>query len=50
MNQYLRYSSSYALENGVMVETPPTSKPEEREVHVVVHDETCFHANDLSKT
>ena len=33
-----------------MVEIPPNLKPGEKEVHVIAHDEVCFHTNDLSKT
>lgn len=33
-----------------MAENPPTLKPGEKEVHVIAHDEVCFHVNDLSKT
>jgi hypothetical protein len=38
------------LEDGVMVEKPPTLKPEEKERHVIAHAEACFYANDLSRT
>jgi len=47
---YHRYSSTYILKEGVMVEKPPTLKPGEQECHVIAHDEVCFHANDLSWT
>ena len=33
-----------------MVENPPVLRPRERKIHVIAHDEVCFHANDLSKT
>ena len=40
----------YTLEEGVMVEKPPTLKPGETEAHIIAHDEACFHVNDLSRT
>jgi hypothetical protein len=33
-----------------MIEKPPILKPGEKEIHVITHDEVCFHANDLSRT
>ena len=33
-----------------MVEKPPTLGPDEKERHLIAHDEVCFHANDLSRT
>lgn len=49
-NSNPRYSSTYTLKEGVMVETPPTLKPNEKECHVIAHVEVCFHVNDLSRT
>ena len=49
-HQHISFSSTYILEEGKMVEKPPTLKPGKRECHVICHDEVCFHANDLSRT
>ena len=48
--QYLRYSTTYELVEGVMVAKPPTLKTGEIESHAIAHDEVCFHTNDLSRT